>query len=165
MCDHFLAVSLIIYTYLHCIYFIPICRILAYWLMLSVLNTTLNKDYSILESVNVASRAFHRLLHSSSVVALLLLDGYETWTSIGWHHPFVIGRSKYMLGFPQLQSIMGLCDRWEFPCFFRSQWRCPWIFLTEDKCMPLGLYKEIVKESRLFWAALMGSLYTLPWSL
>ena len=31
-----------------CIYLAPLCRILAYWLMLSVLNTTLNKDYSIL---------------------------------------------------------------------------------------------------------------------
>ena len=34
--------------FLHCIYFALLCRILAYWLMLSVLNTTLNKDYSIL---------------------------------------------------------------------------------------------------------------------
>ena len=42
------AVYFIACTLLHCIYFAPLCRILAYWLMLSVLNTTLNKDYSIL---------------------------------------------------------------------------------------------------------------------
>ena len=43
-----LSVYFIACTFLHCIYFAPLCRILAYWLMLSVLNTTLNKDYSIL---------------------------------------------------------------------------------------------------------------------
>ena len=43
-----MSVSLIVCTYMHCIYFAPICRVLAFWLMLSVLNTTLNKDYSIL---------------------------------------------------------------------------------------------------------------------
>ena len=42
------SVYFIACTFLHCIYFAPLCRILAYWLMLSVLNTTLNKDYSIL---------------------------------------------------------------------------------------------------------------------
>ena len=48
MYDYILTVSLIACTHLHCIYFAPICRILAYILMLPVLNTTLNEDYSIL---------------------------------------------------------------------------------------------------------------------
>ena len=43
-----LSVYFIVCSFLHCICFEPLCRILTYWLMLSVLNTTLNKDYSIL---------------------------------------------------------------------------------------------------------------------
>ena len=36
------------------------------------------------------------LLHSPSLVSIRLSKGYETWPQIGWHHPFVIGWSKYM---------------------------------------------------------------------
>ena len=39
-----------------------------------------------------------RLLHSSSLVAVGLSVGYETWPPIGWHHAFVMGWSKYKLG-------------------------------------------------------------------
>ena len=39
-------------------------------------------------------------LHSPSLVAIRLSVGYETWPPIGWHHPFVIGWSKYRLGLP-----------------------------------------------------------------
>ena len=38
-----------------------------------------------------------RLWHSPSLVAVGLLLEYETWPLIGWHHPFVIGWSKYRL--------------------------------------------------------------------
>ena len=48
-----------------------------------------------------------RLLHSLSLVALGLLVGYETWSPIGCHHPFVINWSKYRLGLPRSQWNMG----------------------------------------------------------
>ena len=47
-----------------------------------------------------------RLLHSLSLVALGLLVGYETWSPIGCHHPFVINWSKYRLGLPRSQWNM-----------------------------------------------------------
>ena len=40
-----------------------------------------------------------RLLHSLTSVAVGLSVGYETWPLVGWHHPFVIGWSKYRLRF------------------------------------------------------------------
>ena len=48
LCDFYCTYCIFYCTFLHCIYFAPVYRILAYWIMLSVLNTTLNKDYSIL---------------------------------------------------------------------------------------------------------------------
>ena len=47
-----------------------------------------------------APLALFRLLHSSSLVAVGLSVGCETWPPIYWHHPFVIGCSKYRLGLP-----------------------------------------------------------------
>ena len=38
--------------------------------------------------------------HSSSLVAIVLSLGYETWPPSGWHHTFVIVWSKYRLGLP-----------------------------------------------------------------
>ena len=49
-----------------------------------------------------------RLLCTHNLVAVRLFIGYETWPLIGWHHPFVIGWSKYRLGSSQLQWIMWL---------------------------------------------------------
>ena len=66
-----------------------------------------------------------RVLHSPSVAALGLWVAYETWPSIGWHHPFGINWFKYRLGLPTLQCIVGSCDWWEFPPFRRGHWQCP----------------------------------------
>ena len=40
------------------------------------------------------AKAVRRLLRSPIPVAILSIR-YETWPPIGWHHPFVIGLSKY----------------------------------------------------------------------
>ena len=61
------------------------------------------------------------LLHSPSLVAVGLPIGYETWPPIGWHHPFVIGWSKYRLDLPHV--IVGSCDQqWKFPPSCRGHW-------------------------------------------
>ena len=39
--------------------------------------------------------------------------GYDTWPLTGWNHPSVISWSKHRLGMPQLQWIVGSCDKWE----------------------------------------------------
>ena len=91
---------------------------------------------------------FGRLLHSLSLVAIELAVGYETRPLIGWHHPFVTGWSKYRLGFPQSQSIVGSRNQWEFPFFFRGYWQPPYTALMAGKCLQLGLCKGTVKESR-----------------
>ena len=44
--------------------------------------------------------------------------------------------------------IMGSRDQWGFPPFFRPQWQCLCTTLTTGKCLPLGLCKGIVKESK-----------------
>ena len=46
----------------------------------------------------VSQQWLSRLLHGPSLVDIGLLVGLETWPQIGWHHPFVIGWSKYRLG-------------------------------------------------------------------
>ena len=51
-----------------------------------------------------------RLLNSPRLVVLGLSMGYETWPPMHWHRPFVIGWSKYRLGLPQSQWIVGLRD-------------------------------------------------------
>ena len=93
-----------------------------------------------------------RLLHNPSQVSRTVV-GYETWPAIGWHHPFVIGWSKSRLGLPQLQWIVGSCDQWEFPPFFRGHWQFPCTALTAGNCLPLGLCKGNVKESCKFITA------------
>ena len=64
-----LSVYFIACTFLHCIYFALLCRILAYWLMLSVLYATLNKDYSIL---------FYSILFYSNIVSHWLGTNLES---------------------------------------------------------------------------------------
>ena len=56
-----------------------------------------------------------------------------TWPPTGWHHPFVIGWSKYRLGLPQSQWIVGSCDWWEFPLFLRGHWQSPCTALMAGK--------------------------------
>ena len=85
-----------------------------------------------------------RLLHSRSLVALSV--GYETWSPIGW--TFVIGRSKYRLGLPQSQWMMDFRSWWEFLPFFTGHWQSPCTALTAGRCLPFGLCKETVEESR-----------------
>ena len=60
-----------------------------------------------------------RLLHSLSLVVMGVSVGYQAWPPIGWCHSVVIGWSKYSLGMPQLQCIVGPHHRWEFPLFFK----------------------------------------------
>ena len=45
-------------------------------------------------------------------------------TSNVWHHPFVICWSKYRLGMPHLEWILGSCGPWKFPPFLTKleQW-------------------------------------------
>ena len=69
-----LSVYFIACTFLHCIYFAPLCRILAYWLMLSVLNTTLNKDHSTL----FYSILFYSILFYSNIVSHWLGTNLES---------------------------------------------------------------------------------------
>ena len=89
-----------------------------------------------------------RLLNSPIMVAVRLSVGCETWHPIGWHHPLLIGLSKYRLGFPQSQWIACSHDQWECPLFFRGHWQSPCTTLMAGKCLPLGLCRGTVKESR-----------------
>ena len=77
--------------------------------------------------ISIAFFETTRLLHSPSLVASGLSVGYATWTPTGWHHPLVTVWSKYGLGLPQSQWIVGSCDRWEFPIF--GHWQSPWTAL------------------------------------
>ena len=61
----------------------------------------------------------NRLLHSLSLVAIgLNLNG--VW-DIGWHHPFVIGWSKYRLGLPSAPLNYGLM----WPVWIPTVWQAP----------------------------------------
>ena len=66
-----------------------------------------------------------RLLHSPSLVTLRLSVESESLPPIAWCHPFVTGWSKYRLGWPQSQCIVGSRDRRGFPLCFRRRWQPP----------------------------------------
>ena len=74
-------------------------------------------------------------------------SGYEIWPPIGWPPPFVIGRSKYRLGLPDVTMHYGLEWLVGILTFFIGHWQSACTALTAGKCLPLGLYKETVKES------------------
>ena len=83
------------------------------------------------------SLCFNRLLHNSSLVAIRLSVGYETWPPIGWHHPFVIGWFEYRLGLPSAPLHYGLIWPEGIPTVLPPY--CHW--------QPLRLFKGTVKES------------------
>ena len=72
--------------------------------------------------------------------------GYETWPPIGWHHPFVIGWSKYRLGLPSAPLHYGLTWPVGIPTVFQTPVTVTLHGLTACKCLPLGLCKGTVKE-------------------
>ena len=73
------------------------------------------------------------LLHSPSKVTEGLSVGYEILLVVVWHHLFVISWSKYMLGFPQSQSILSSHDQLEFSLFFRGHQKSPFTAQTAGK--------------------------------
>ena len=92
-----------------------------------------------------------RLLHSLSLVAVGLSVGYETWLLICWQHPFVMDWSKYQLGLPQSAMEHRLLWLLRISTIFEATDSPIAQPLTAGKCLPLGLCKETVKESRLQW--------------
>ena len=89
-----------------------------------------------------------RLLHSPYLVVIGLSVGYETWPPIGWHHPFVIGSSKYRLGLSSAPLPYGLTWPVGIPTVFRPHWQSFCTALTAGICLPYGLCKGTVKGSR-----------------
>ena len=99
-------------------------------------------------------------------MAIGLSAGYETWPPNGWHHPFVIRWFNMDWDCLMPHCIIGSCDQWEFPPFFRPQWQSLCTALTAGKCLPLGLCKGTVKESRLLpWAPPSPHLQRPDWHL
>ena len=90
-----------------------------------------------------------RLLHSPNLVAIGLSVGYETWPPIGWHHPFVIGWSKYSLGLPNAPLHYGLSWPVGILTVFQTPVTVPLHSPNgrQATCLPLGLCKGTVKES------------------
>ena len=91
----------------------------------------------------------HKLLHSLSLLAMglsvcqlgkrhgLQLAGIILWWLVGLNIAW---------NCQVLHCIMGSCDQWGFPPFFRPQWQSLCTALTAGKCLPLGLHKGTVKE-------------------
>ena len=61
-----------------------------------------------------------RLLHNPNLVATGLSVGYETWPPIGWHCPFGIGWTKYILGSPSAPLHYGLTWPVGIPTVFQT---------------------------------------------
>ena len=93
------------------------------------------------KGLEIHHRQKDRLSHSLSLMAVGLSVGYQPWPLDGWHHPFVIGCSKYRLGLPQSQSTVALCHQWKFSLFFIGYWQPPFTALTAGICLPLALCK------------------------
>ena len=105
-----------------------------------------------------------RLLHSPSLVALGLAVGYETWLQIA----VVIGWSKYRLGLPQWQWIVGWRDWWEFPMFFMEaakHQQSPCTALTAGKMPYVSAVQrdcERVKWPAHLWLTKKTAMNTVP---
>ena len=70
-----------------------------------------------------------RLLHSPRLAAVGILVGMLVMAF--WHRPFVIGWSKYRLGYPQSQWIVGSFKRWDYLPFFRGGTICRFSVRTD----------------------------------
>ena len=94
-----------------------------------------------------------RLLHSPSLVAIGMSVGYEPWPPIGWHHPFVIGWSKYRLGLLNAPLHHGLMWPVGIATVFRPQWWSRCIALTAGYCLRIGLCNGTVDNSTviIYW--------------
>ena len=77
------------------------------------------------KAVKQSTAPLYRLLHSLSLVAIGLSVGYETWPSIGWHHAFVIGWSRYRLGLPSTLLHYGLTWPVGIPNILQTPVRVP----------------------------------------
>ena len=77
------------------------------------------------ETGNSPAQTIHRLLHITSLVAIGLSVGYETWPPNDWHHAFVIGWFNIDGDCFVPHCIMGSRDQWEFPPFFLTPLTVP----------------------------------------
>ena len=84
-----------------------------------------------------------RLLHSPSLVTIVLSVGYETWPAIGWHHLFVIGRCKYRLGLPRVTMHCRLT--WPIFTVFRANWQSLCTVLTSGKLSSITAVQSLRK--------------------
>ena len=78
-------------------------------------------------------------LQLAGITLLWLVDLNTNWDSLVPH------------------CILGSCDQWEFPPFFRPQWQSFCTVLTADHCLSLRLCKGTVKYSTTLANG------TLPW--
>ena len=101
--------------------------------------------YSVPNDSATRKTAAYRLLLSPNLVAVDQSVGYGTWALVGRHYLI------YCLELPHLQWTVGLPDLWEFPPFNRDHWQSP-------SCLPVGLCKETVEETRPHLSA------TVTWS-
>ena len=83
-----------------------------------------------------------RLLKSPSLVTIGLSVGYKTRPAISWHHPFVIGWSKYSLGLPSAPLHYGLTWPVGIPTVFQTPVTFP--LHSPNRCgCARGLWKSL----------------------
>ena len=98
------------------------------------------------KAIHQSSSSTARLLHSPNLAALALSVGYETWTPIGWQHPFDL-LVEILVGIAAVAMSCGLMWLVGIPTSYQGHWQSPCIALTAGECLPLGLCKETVKAS------------------
>ena len=86
-----------------------------------------------------------RLLPSPSLEAIGLSVGYETWSSIGWHHASLNVWSKYRLRLSRNPLHYGLTWPLGIPTVFQTPVTVP--MHSPNGCLSLGLCKGTVKGS------------------
>ena len=119
----------------------------------------------VLSAILFRPQRVTRLLHSSSVVAIDCQWGMRHGLQVaGITLLWLVGLNidwDYLLP----HCIMGSCDQWEFPLFFRHQWQSPCTAPTAGKCLPLGLCKGTVNQSSVTWTnndPFQWHIYALP---
>ena len=97
---------------------------IGFWIIIPILHNAVQLPTHI--SIPPVSWGQARLLYSVIRTVIGVWDTVSNRPA----SPFVFGWSKYRLGLPLLQCIVGSHDQWEFPLFFRGCWESPCTALT-----------------------------------
>ena len=113
------------------------------WIVVTVFEDQISLTKALISCLRIGfvkgekssgSGGFLFSLSKTAKQSWLVAEGFsvvvQMWPPIVCGNPSAIGQSKYKVGLPQSQWIIGWYDRWEFPPIVRGHWQSPCTALT-----------------------------------